>query len=116
DKYTKLQPNSYDPTMYSLSMFSADELLNNGSSLVSYNGYDYMGNVVSGKPGIEKFLNDKQNRTLGAYQPIYTAAWLQDKFVFKDLIVRLGIRMERFDANQKVLKDPYSLAPVYTAG
>ncbi len=108
--------NSLDPSTFSLDMFSADELLNNGNSYVSYSGYDYLGNRVKGKPGVNKFLNDPLNRTIGAYQPIYTAAWLQDKFVFKDLIVRIGVRIERFDANQVVLKDPYSMAPIYTAG
>jgi hypothetical protein len=113
---TRLNPNAYDPSMYSLDMFTADELLNNGNSYVSYFGYDHLGNRVRGKQGIEKFLNDPNNRLLGAYMPIYTAAWVQDKFVFKDLIVRVGLRMERFDANQLVLRDPYSMAPVFTAG
>lgn len=113
---TRIDVNSYAPNTYSLDMFTADELLNNGNSLVSYYGYDYKGNRVSGKPDIDKFLNDPRNRTLGAYQPVYMAAWLQDKFVFKDLIVRLGVRVDRFDANQLVLKDPYSLAPMYSAG
>jgi len=116
DQQTFLDPNMYDPSMFSLNMFSADELLNNGNAYVGYNGYDYLGNRVTGKPGVNKFLNDSKNRTIGAYQPIYTAAWLQDKFVFKDLIVRIGVRVERFDANQVVLKDPYSMAAIYTAG
>jgi hypothetical protein len=111
-----LNTDGYDPSMYSMDMFSADELLNDGNAFVSYYGYSHTGERVKGKPGIDKFLNDPNNRTLGAYQPVYMAAWLQDKFVFKDLIVRLGVRMERFDANQAILKDPYSLAPIYTAG
>lgn len=113
---TRIDVNSYAPNMYSLDMFTADELLNNGNSLVSYFGYDYLGNRVNGKKSVNDFLNDKTNRTLGAYQPVYMAAWLQDKFVFKDLIVRAGVRFDRFDANQVVLKDPYSLVPIYTAG
>jgi hypothetical protein len=116
DESTRLNPNAYDPSMYSLDMFTADELLNNGNSFISYFGYDHLGNRVRGRVSIDQFLNDPDRRLLGAYQPIYTAAWVQDKFVFKDLIVRLGVRMERFDANQLVLKDPYSMAPVYTAG
>lgn len=113
---SKIDVNLYDPSMFSLKMFNANELLNDGFSYVSYSGYDYLGNRVTGKQSVEKFLNDSVNRPIGAYAPIYMAAWVQDKFVFKDLIVRLGLRMERFDANQQVLKDPYSLAPVYTAG
>lgn len=116
NEYTQLDVNMYDPSMYSLDMFTADELQNNGSSMISYSGYDYLGNRVKGKPSMDQFLNDPEKRVLGAYQPTYTAAWLQDKFVFKDLIVRVGVRMERFDANQAVLKDPYSMAPIFTAG
>jgi hypothetical protein len=113
DQYSLLNTDGYDPSMYSLDMFTADELLNDGNSYISYSGYNHKGERVKGKPSVQQFLND---RTIGAYQPVYMAAWVQDKFVFKDLIVRLGVRMERFDANQMVLKDPYSLAPVYTAG
>jgi hypothetical protein len=113
---SKIDVNLYTPNMYSLKLFSADELLNEGNSYVGYSGYDYLGNLVSGKQSVNKFLNDKQNRPIGAFSPIYMAAWVQDQFVFKDLIVRLGVRMERYDANQIVLKDPYSLAPIYSAG
>jgi hypothetical protein len=113
---TRIDVNSIDPSTYSLDMFTADELLNNGtSSLVFYNGYDHLGNSVKGKKNINDFLNNT-GRYLSAYQPVYMAAWLQDQFVFKDLIVRAGVRIDRFDANQPVLKDPYSLVPVYTAG
>jgi len=112
---SRLNVNMFNPNTYSLKMFSATDLLNNGNSYVGYYGYDYIGNIVSGKQGIDKFLND-QNRYIGAFQPIYFASWLQDKFVFKDLIVRLGVRMEYFNANQIVLKDPYSMLPIYTAG
>jgi hypothetical protein len=113
---TRIDVNSIDPSMYSLDMFTADELLNNGtSSAVSYYGYDHLGNRVNGKKNVSDFLSDPR-RLLGAYQPVYMAAWLQDQFVFKDLIVRAGVRFDRFDANQGVLKDPYSLVPVYTVG
>ena len=113
---TIIDVNSYDPSDYKLEFFSADELLNNGSSVVTYYGYDYLGNKVNGRKSIESFTNDPQNRTIGAYMPIYTAAFVQDKFAFKDLIFRVGVRVERFDVNQPVLKDPYSLYPIRTVG
>ncbi len=113
DSKSYIDVNSYNPSTFSLDMFSANDLLRNGvSSLVGYNGYDYLGNRIGGQPGIKDWI---KNRALPAYQPTYAAAWFQDKFVFKDLILRLGVRVERFDANQPVLKDPYSLVPVYTA-
>lgn len=116
DEYSYLSSDNYTPEDFEMNMFSADELLNNGNSLINYYGYDYLGNKVKGKPSIEEFLNNKEKRTIGAYQPVYIAAWLEDQFQFKDLIFRFGLRMERFDANQLVLKDPYSLYPIKTAG
>ena len=115
DERTFVDINSYDPSNFKLDMFNADELLNNGNSVVSYFGYDHLGNKVVGKPSIEQFLNNKDKRTIGAFQPVYIAAWLQDQFKFKDLVFRVGVRMERYDANQLVLKDPYSLYPIKTA-
>ena len=38
------------------------------------------------------------------------------KFAFKDLIFNLGLRVDRYDANQQVLKDPYVLFPTIKAG
>ncbi|MBK6639792.1 MAG: hypothetical protein IPG39_00395 [Bacteroidetes bacterium] len=44
------------------------------------------------------------------------AGYIQDKFAINDLIFNVGLRIDRFDANQKVLKDRYLLYPAYTAG
>ena len=107
--------NSLSPETFNLSMFSADELLNNGNPYVSYAGYDYKGNRVNGRQGIQKFLNDKQNRPNDAFAPITAAAWIQDKLVLKSLIIRAGLRFERYDGNQYVLKDPFSVFPVKQA-
>ena len=112
--------DSYDPSMFSLDMFSADELLNAGNSYVGYYGYDHRGNKLSGNPSFEDFFTQVDEdgnftRAIGAYEPIYIAGYLQDKFAFKDLIFTIGVRVDRFDANQKVLKDPYLLAEAKTA-
>jgi hypothetical protein len=116
DERTFVDINSYKPGDFKMSMFNADELLNNGNPYVSYYGYDHLGNVVRGKPSIDEFLNNKDKRTIGAFQPVYIAAWLQDQFQFKDLVFRFGLRMERYDANQLVLRDQYSLYPIKTVG
>ncbi|MBI1307142.1 MAG: hypothetical protein GC181_11120 [Bacteroidetes bacterium] len=108
--------NSLSPSVFSMDMFSANDLWNNGNSYVSYYGYDYKGNRVRNRPSLANFLYDQQNRSIGSFAPIYSAVWFQDKFAFKDLIFRLGVRIERYDANQFVLKDPYSLFPIKTAG
>lgn len=114
NEQTFINVNSYKPGDFDIKDFNANELLNNGNGYVNYFGYDHLGNIVRGKPSINQFLNDPDRRTIGAFQPIYIAAWLQDQFQFKDLIFRVGLRMERYDANQIVLKDPYSLYPIRT--
>lgn len=100
-------------------LFSPDELWNEGSSYVSYYGYDYTGEVLSSQPSYEDFFNETDDegeftRNIGAYQPIYMAGYIQDQFSFKDLIFNVGVRVDRFDANQKVLEDPFLLYPAHT--
>lgn len=114
DGTEKINVDALDPSAFNLDMFSAEELLNNGSSLVSYYGYDYKGNKLSKTPSFNDFFTQKDDkgnytRAIAPFQPIYTAGYIQDKFNFKDLLFNVGVRIDRYDANQKVLKDPYSL-------
>jgi len=111
---------NYGQNLFSVDMFSADELWNDGiSSYTNYAGYDYQGNKLSSRPSFEDFFtkqDDEGNytRDIGAYEPIYVAGYIADKFAFRDLIFNIGLRVDRFDANQMVLKDPYLLYEAYT--
>lgn len=116
-----LDIDSYDPSLYSLDMFSPNELLNIGSTqYVQYNGYDYTGKILKSNPGLADFYGtDAQGnsqRLVGAFQPIYLAGYIQDQFTFNDLFFNIGVRFDRFDANQSVLKDPYVLYPAFSVG
>lgn len=111
--------DSYDPSTFALDMFSADELLNNGNPYVGYRGYDHMGNRLTSKPTFDDFFtqvdeNGNYTRAIGAYEPIYMAGYLQDHFSFNDLIFTIGLRVDRFDANQMVLKDPFLMSEAKT--
>lgn len=102
----------YDPSLYQLDMFSPDELLNSGNSFVSYWGFDHTGKKVKGLTDINKYFNEfdengNYKRFVGAFQPIYMAGYIMDKFAFKDIVFNVGVRVDVFDANQPVLKDPY---------
>lgn len=107
----------------SVDMFSADELFNNGDFLAAYGGYTHTGKRISLKdsPSFDDFFtkkdaNDNFTREIAPFTPIYMAGYIQDKFAFDDLIFNIGIRIDRFDANQKVLTDPYTLYPALTVG
>lgn len=112
--------DSYDPSTYNIEWFSADELLNEGNSYVSYYGYDYTGKKLTSKPSFDDFFTKKDangnyTREIGAFEPIYMAGYIMDKFAFKDLIFNIGLRVDRFDANQMVLEDKYLFYEAKTA-
>lgn len=111
--------DNLNPKTFSLDMFSADDLLNDGNDVVSYFGYDYLGNKVKKQPSFNDFWTKKDARgdfarPVGAFRPIYMFGYILDRFSYKDLNFNIGLRVDRYDANQKVLKDPYSLYGVLT--
>ena len=111
-----------DPETFSVDMFSADELLNEGNPLVLYNGYDARGNVINSEVSLQDFFTNKSqtaygeyyDRLIPAFQPVYVAGFIQDKFAFDDLIFSIGLRVDRYDANQSVLADEYCLYDTYS--
>lgn len=108
-----------NPDDLSLDMFAAEELTNDRK--IVYYGYDYLGNKLPFDVSFNDFFTarDEQGRRtlpVAANKPIYSAAYIQDKFTFKDIIFRLGLRVDRYDANTKVLKDPYSLYEIIQTG
>ncbi len=115
--------DALDPSMLNVGMFSAEELLgqNSGSQLVDYFGYDYKGNKTTGSTNLNEFLNAKDANgfhtfQVGSFKPIYMAGYIQDKFDFKDIKFNVGLRVDRYDANQKMLKDQYLVYTAKTVG
>ncbi len=119
DKNQKMHTLRLSDNLLSIDMFSPDELFSGGSPLVGYAGYDYTGKKLKHQPTLDDFFNKKDangnfTREVAAFQPIYMAGYIQDKFAFKDLIFNVGLRVDRFDANQMVLRDPYLFFPAKT--
>ena len=111
---------SLDPESIDLEFFSADELYNGGNSYVSYYGYDPYGNRSKSNPSFNDFFTERDEfgnltRPIAPFAPIYVAGYIEDKFEFDDLIFRIGVRVDRYDANQQVLKDPFVLFPTFRA-
>lgn len=115
-----LNTDALTPDFYSLEMFSPDELLNNGNPYWEAMGYDHLGNKISGSDYADFFFKKDANgnyaRPQQAYEPNYFAAYSEYQFYHKWLDVRAGLRIDRFDANQPVLLDEYSLYKIKTAG
>lgn len=120
--YDFVDIDSYDPSTFNLGMFTPNELLNSGNGVInSLYGYDYEGNRLDSESSFDDFFTAKDEfgnlkREIPAFQPIYMSGYIQDKFTFKDIVVNVGVRVDRFDANQKVLKDQYLWYQTYDAG
>jgi hypothetical protein len=117
-----IQTDSYDPSIFNVNLFTPDELLNSGNALINYYGYDYTGSEkTSGNLDLSDFFVNKDEnnnflRKIDAFKPVYLAGYIQDRFTFNDIIFNVGVRVDRFDANQNVLKDKYSLYETFKAG
>tara|TARA_R110002050_G_scaffold175846_1_gene308696 strand:+ start:10402 stop:14247 length:3846 start_codon:yes stop_codon:yes gene_type:complete len=113
--------NSLKPSELRLDFFSASELLNNGNNLVSYYGYDAYGNQTNASSSLNDFFEKTDDfgnytRPVDAFRPNYVSGWIQDKYAFDDLVFNVGLRVDRLDLNQSVLKDEYVLFPTVKAG
>ena len=134
DKNNKRQ-KAYLTGDLDIALFSPDDLLKGGYPLINYYGYDYTGKKLpSRKPSLEDFFmktttqtyidpitgkeysNTMYTREIAPFSPTYMGGWIEDKFTFNDIIFTLGLRVDGFDANQKVLKDNYLLYDSYNVG
>jgi len=106
-----------DPNQLSLDMFSARELAD--ENVLAYYGYDYLGNKTDLSTTFDDFFEKDETGArsfnVAPIQPVYGAFYLQDRFTYKDIIFRLGVRMDYYDANSTVLQDKYSLYPIMDA-
>ena len=120
DENLFLDIDSYDPNDFSLDLFSNFELINAVNPYVIYQGYDYTGKISNKRLNKDKFfsggddLNAPGKYAIGAFEPIYFALYLQDKFSISNLLFNLGLRLDYFNANQYVLRDPFLLRAAYT--
>jgi outer membrane receptor protein involved in Fe transport len=121
DGTDQINIDNINPELFSLDMFSAEDLLNDGNSYISYYGYDYKGDKLKGKPSFSDFFTEQDEfgnltRPVAPFEPIYMSGFIMDKFALDDIVFNVGLRIDRYDANQKVLSDPYLMRVAKTAG
>ncbi len=61
----------------------------------AYYGYDVFGNETDDSTGI-----------VGAQKPTFIYGYIQDRYELEDLVLNLGIRMDYFDSQARILKNP----------
>jgi len=103
------------PDQLNINMFSGKEV--NDKGLLYYYGYDYLGNKLGTDIKFKDFFTEQGKKDFWspAYNPLYGGVYIQDKFSIKNIIMRIGARVDYFDANTKVMKDPYSLYEITEA-
>jgi hypothetical protein len=108
------------PDQMNLGMFEPTTLIQGRQSVLDYFGYDYLGNPLGTSTQFNDFFSEvdadgRKTRPIAPVKPIYMAGYLQDQFMYGDIIVRAGLRIDAYDANTKVLRDPYTIAGAFNA-
>ncbi len=114
----------FSPSQLSMDMFAGSEIIGShegGSRTLDYYGYDYLGNPVGRNTSFNDFFTStdqygNKNYPVAPSRPIYLGGYIQDKFIYDDMIFKIGVRVDRYDANTKVLKDKFSLYQIESAG
>lgn len=113
--------NSIGPENINLRDFTPYEIYDNGirpmGGWLGYNAYgERQGGLFRRASNFFDFFRDTLNRPQDHFRPIYYAGFIEDKFEIDDLIIRLGLRVDRFDVNMPVLRDQYSLTRLRLVG
>ena len=124
------------PDEMRLDWFAPSTLITGNQAVLGYYGYDYLGNPTGTNIDFFEFWNATEVRTdaagntmlgpdglpltiktrpIAPAKPIYVAGYIQDKFTYKDIICNIGVRFDSYDANTKVLNDPFSVTGYETA-
>jgi len=112
DRNNVLHTIALSSGLLALDMFSPEELLNHGNPIAFYMGYDHTGQRLSGKKNEYAFFDDFN---ANAYRPKSFSIFFGDRVKWKNLDISVGMHIDRFDANQPVLKDKYSLYELKTS-
>ena len=124
DKRDWVNVHELTPDQMNLEWFEPSTLITGRSSVMSYYGYDYLGNPTGANVDFFSFFTETETlsdgrviktRPIAPSKPIYAAGYVQDKFTYKDIICNIGVRFDSYDANTKVLNDPYSITGYETA-
>ena len=96
----------------------SDLPLNVLEDFVGFNyGYDLYGRNEVDSESFAGVVSQDPNKPLSdynlkPYEPTYFGGYIQDKIEFNDLVLNLGLRVDVFDNNTRVLKDRFALRPI----
>lgn len=85
-----------------------------GISGSGWYGYDYLGREKVDDQDLDAF-DAGENLNVAPHEPIFFGGYIQDKIEYRDLVLNIGFRVDLFDANTQVLKDPFMTQPLIQA-
>ncbi|MCH8121806.1 MAG: carboxypeptidase-like regulatory domain-containing protein [Bacteroidetes bacterium] len=114
------QISATDPDLPAAGFSSYDQIPNWLLNNFSVNtGYDIRGENEVDSEDFECYLDRVNDKTKPLecfnqipYEPIYYGGYIQDKIEFRDIVLNLGLRVDVFDNNTRVLIDKFSRRPV----
>ncbi|MGB3545024.1 TonB-dependent receptor domain-containing protein [Rubrivirga sp.] len=78
----------------------------------SYYGYNFNGTEQVDDGNVTDFTSGA-NRNIAPYEPIYYGGYVRDRIEYQDIVLDLGLRLDVFDNNTLVLRDPYALVDIF---
>lgn len=91
-------------------------------SRVGYVGYNFRGTKEVDDENLDAYVTDNTADfgdaayNVAPHEPIYYGGYVQDKIEFRDIVLNLGVRVDVFDNNTRVLFDKFSRLPIVRAG
>ena len=84
--------------------------------LVTYYGYDFRGLEEQDGQNVDAFFTAADgvpsDPSIDAWRPYYYAGYISDRIEFSDLIFDIGLRVDAYNANTLVLRDPFANRPI----
>ncbi len=87
-----------------------------------YYGYNYNGTSEVDSEDLTSYVDDCGDNgdfscyDVAPYEPIYYGGYIQDKIEFRDIVLNIGMRVDVFDNNTRVLFDDFSRLDITRAG
>ena len=115
---TWIETDNYNPSDFSIDMFSANEILD--ANIIQTNGYDYTGKKITNYSYSEFFTSKNiygaDYRPIKAFEPTSFNIFVNAKYNYKNFDIEAGIKLNAYNSNQPVLDDPYSFYKIRKAG
>ena len=113
----QIDPNNPDTNPAGYATYNDIPLFILENAVGTYFGYDLRGQNEVDSEDLNAFASENNSKPLESYnikpyEPLYYGGYIQDKIEFNDIVLNLGLRVDVFDNNTRVLRDRFSRRPI----